>query len=34
MDLDPVIWVIIILIVTAISGGIMLWSTGKRNRRR
>jgi hypothetical protein len=34
MDLDPVVWVIIILVATAVGGGLMLWSTGSRNKRR
>jgi len=34
MDLDPTVWVIIILGATAISGALMLWSTGRRKRKR
>jgi hypothetical protein len=34
MDLDPTVWVIIILGATAISGALMLWSTGRGKRKR
>ena len=34
MDLDPIWWVIIILGATAVSGGIMLWSTGRNKKKR
>ncbi len=33
MDLDPTIWVIIILGATAISGAFMLWSSGRNKKR-
>jgi hypothetical protein len=33
MDLDPTMWVIIILAATAISGGIMLWSSNSRKKK-
>jgi hypothetical protein len=33
MDLDPVVWVIIILVVTALAGGFMFWSTKPRKNR-
>lgn len=32
MDLDPTIWVVIILGATAIAGGLMLWS-GKARKK-
>ncbi len=32
MDLDPTIWVVIILGATAIAGGFMLWS-GKARKK-
>jgi len=34
MDLSPTMWVIIILAVTALSGGLMLWSTGSKKKKR
>jgi len=34
MDLDPTMWVIIILGATAVGGALMLWSTGPRNKKR
>jgi len=34
MDLDPTMWVIIILGATAISGALMLWSTGRDKKKR
>jgi hypothetical protein len=34
MDLDPTTWVIIILGATAISGALMLWSTGSGKKKR
>jgi len=33
MDLDPMIWVIIILGATAISGAFMPWSSGRNKKR-
>lgn len=33
MDLDPVMWVVIILVVTAIAGGLMLWSTKPKRKQ-
>jgi hypothetical protein len=33
MDLDPITWVIIILAATAVSGALMLWSTGRNKKR-
>jgi hypothetical protein len=33
-DLDPTMWVIIILGVTAISGALMLWSSGRDKKKR
>ncbi len=33
MDLSPTTWVVIILIATAIGGGLMLWSTTPRKKR-
>jgi hypothetical protein len=33
-DLDPTMWVIIILAATAISGALMLWSTGRNKKKR
>jgi len=33
MDLDPMIWVAIILGATAISGALMLWSTGRGKKK-
>ena len=33
-DLDPVMWVIIILAATAVSGALMLWSTGRDKKKR
>jgi|SwirhirootsSR2_FD_contig_81_1550902_length_1011_multi_3_in_0_out_0_3 hypothetical protein len=32
MDLDPVVWVIIILVVTALAGGLMFWSSKPRKK--
>jgi hypothetical protein len=32
MDMDPVMWVVIILVVTAIAGGLMLWSSKPKKR--
>jgi hypothetical protein len=32
MDIDPVMWVVIILVVTAIAGGLMLWSTKPKKK--
>jgi hypothetical protein len=32
MDLDPVVWVVIILAVTAVAGGLMFWSSKPRKR--
>jgi len=32
MDLDPVVWVIIILAVTALGGGLMFRSTKPRKK--
>jgi hypothetical protein len=32
MDLDPTMWVVIILAVTAAAGGFMLWSSKPRKR--
>ena len=34
VDLDPITWVIIILAATAISGALMLWSTGRGKKKR
>jgi hypothetical protein len=34
MDLDPIMWVIIILAATAVSGVLMLWSTGRSKKKR
>jgi hypothetical protein len=34
MDLDPTMWVIIILGATAISGGLMLWSSNARKKKK
>lgn len=33
MDLDPIIWVIIIFAATAISGGLMLWGSKTKKKR-
>ena len=33
MDLNPVAWVIIILVVTALGGGLLFWSTKPRKNR-
>jgi hypothetical protein len=33
MDMDPVMWVVIILVVTAIAGGLMLWSTKPKKKQ-
>jgi len=32
MDLDPVVWVIIILAATTIAGGLMFWSSKPRKK--
>ena len=32
MDIDPVMWVVIILAVTGIAGGLMLWSTKPKKK--
>jgi hypothetical protein len=32
MDLDPVMWVVIILVVTVLAGGLMLWSTKPKKK--
>jgi hypothetical protein len=32
MDMDPVMWVVIILAVTALAGGLMLWSSKPRKK--
>lgn len=32
MDLDPVVWVIIIFAATAVAGGIMLWSSKPKKK--
>ncbi len=32
MDLDPVLWAIIILVVTVLAGGLMLWSTKPKKK--
>lgn len=34
VDLSPTMWVIIILGVTVLSGGLMLWSTGSKKKKR
>ncbi len=33
-DLDPIMWVLIILGATAISGALMLWSSGRDKKKR
>ena len=32
MDLDPVVWVVIILAATAVAGGFMFWSSKPRKK--
>ena len=32
MDLDPVMWAIIILVVTVLAGGVLLWSTKPKKK--
>jgi hypothetical protein len=32
MDLDPAVWVVIILAATAVAGGLMFWSSKPRKR--
>ncbi len=32
MDLDPVMWAVIILVVTVIAGGVLLWSTKPKKK--
>ena len=34
MDLDPIIWVLIILGATAITGALMWWSSGPNKKKR
>jgi hypothetical protein len=33
-DLDPIMWVVIILGATAVSGALMLWSSGRDKKKR
>ena len=33
-DLDPIVWALIILGATAISGVIILWSSGRDKKKR
>jgi hypothetical protein len=32
MDLDPIMWVVVILVATMLAGGVMLWSTKPRKK--
>ncbi len=33
MDMDPVMWVVVILVATAVAGGLMLWSTKPKKKQ-